>query len=182
MASGQSLSTRGFSRDRTATFASIRQREHVHKHSFVDERDSARLLGAEAGGNGFSDGLSGVDAVTASVAPAWVDTQEEIRTDMAIIKDKMGELTRIHKTALKPTFDDTGDSAQQMIEVMTREITQHFRKAERKLKSLAAQSNAKIRGLLKMYNNPSRQNCKRCPRILESNRRGTCRGFENSRR
>ena len=57
-------------------------------------RDSARLLGAEAGGNGFSDGLSGVDAVTASVAPAWVDTQEEIRTDMAIIKDKMGELTR----------------------------------------------------------------------------------------
>jgi syntaxin 16 len=145
----QSLSTRGFSRDRTATFASIRQREHVHKHSFVDERDSARLLGAEGGGNGLSDGLSGVDAVTASVAPAWVDTQEEIRTDMAIIKDKMGELTRIHKTALKPTFDDTGDSNQQMIEVMTREITQDFRKAERKLKSLAAQSNAENSRLIK---------------------------------
>merc|ERR1711977_108595 len=49
----------------------------------------------------------------------------------------MGELTRIHKTALKPTFDDSGDNAQQMIEVMTREITALFRKAERKLKSLS---------------------------------------------
>lgn len=77
-----------------------------------------------------------MDAVTASVAPAWVDTQEEITTDMAIIKQKMGDLSSIHKEALKPSFDDTGDSAQQMIEVMTREITQHFRKAERKLKSL----------------------------------------------
>ena len=44
---------------------------------------------------------------------------------------------RIHKTALKPTFDDSGESAQQVIEVMTREITQLFRKAERKLKSLS---------------------------------------------
>jgi len=103
----------------------------------IAHRDSALLLGAENGGNAYSDGLSGVDAVSASVAPAWVDTQEELTTDMAIIKQKMGELTRIHKTALKPTFDDSGDSAQQMIEVMTREITQHFRKAERKLKSLS---------------------------------------------
>jgi len=60
-----------------------------------------------------------VDAVSASVAPAWVDAQEEVTTDMAIIKQKMGELTRIHKTALKPTFDDSGESAQQVIEVMT---------------------------------------------------------------
>ena len=90
-----------------------------------------------------------MDAVSASVAPAWVDTQEEITTDMAIIKDKMRELTRIHKTALKPTFDDTGDSAQQMIEVMTREITQHFRKAERKLKNLAAHSNNENSRLIK---------------------------------
>ncbi|QDZ20130.1 syntaxin [Chloropicon primus] len=129
-------STKGFSRDRTLTFTTLRQREHAHRHTF-EERDSALLLGAENGGNAYSDGLSGVDAVSASVAPAWVDTQEELTTDMAIIKQKMGELTRIHKTALKPTFDDSGDSAQQMIEVMTREITQHFRKAERKLKSLS---------------------------------------------
>merc|ERR1712072_1169233 len=36
-----------------------------------------------------------------------------------------------------------------MIEVMTREITQDFRKAERKLKSLAAQSNAENSRLIK---------------------------------
>ena len=42
----------------------------------------------------WDQGLSGVDAVSASVAPAWVDTQEELTTDMAIIKQKMGELSR----------------------------------------------------------------------------------------
>ncbi|WZN61051.1 syntaxin [Chloropicon roscoffensis] len=128
-------STKGFSRDRTSAFTTLRQREHAQRNTF-EERDSSLLLGGAE--NGYSDqGLSGVDAVSASVAPAWVDAQEELTTDMAIIKQKMGELSRIHKTALKPTFDDSGDQDQQMIEVMTREITQLFRKAERKLKSLS---------------------------------------------
>jgi len=85
-------STKGFSRDRTSAFTTLRQREHAHRNTF-EERDSSLLLGGAE--NGYSDqGLSGVDAVSASVAPAWVDTQEELTTDMAIIKQKMGELSR----------------------------------------------------------------------------------------
>lgn len=124
-------STKGFSRDRTQAYASLRQRAHAHKHAF-EERDSARLLGVESG-NG---GLSGVDSITASVMPAWVETQEQITTDIAIIKQKLGELSRIHKKATLPTFDDAGDGNEQVIEVMTREITSLFRRAEQRLKSL----------------------------------------------
>ena len=33
---GAMASTKGFSRDRTATFGTIRQREHIHRHTFEE--------------------------------------------------------------------------------------------------------------------------------------------------
>jgi len=80
--------------------------------------------------------LSGVDAVSASVLPTWVDVQQQVNSDMAVIKDKMGELSRIHKKATLPTFDDASDNSEQMVDIITREITQMFRKAQQRLKSL----------------------------------------------
>ena len=136
-----SSGTRGFSRDRTAAFLRHRGastsaggglggRGGGGSLGLGGEADSASLLGND-GANGAS-----VAQIAANVPPAWVDVQEEVARYMEQIRLKMSQLSKAHKKAALPTFDDMG-SKDQDVEVLTRAITNLFKRSEMKLKTLA---------------------------------------------
>ena len=120
-----SSGTRGFSRDRTAAFLRHRGastsaggggggggRGRGGSLGLGGEADSASLLGND-GANGAS-----VAQIAANVPPAWVDVQEEVARYMEQIRLKMSQLSKAHKKAALPTFDDM-DSKDNDVEVLT---------------------------------------------------------------
>ncbi|CAM8979694.1 unnamed protein product [Rhodiola kirilowii] len=76
-------------------------------------------------------------AVTVGLPPAWVDTSEEIATNIQRARTKMTELMKAHAKALMPSFGD-GKEDQLRIEVLTHEITELLKKSEKLLKKLSS--------------------------------------------
>lgn len=69
--------------------------------------------------------------------PAWVDTSEEIATNVQRAQVKMNELAKAHAKALMPSFGDGRDD-QRLIESLTQEITDLIKRSEKKLLRLSA--------------------------------------------
>ncbi|XP_010043207.2 syntaxin-43 isoform X2 [Eucalyptus grandis] len=76
-------------------------------------------------------------ALTVGLPPAWVDTSEEIATNVQRAQVKMNELAKAHAKALMPSFGDGRDD-QRLIESLTQEITDLIKRSEKKLLRLSA--------------------------------------------
>lgn len=77
-----------------------------------------------------------------ALPPAWVDVSEEVATEIAKLRVKLAELSKIHSQALMPTFDDSGGT-DQTIEIFTQEVTRGFKKCEQKLRRLEGEKGAR---------------------------------------
>ncbi|KAL3750063.1 hypothetical protein ACJRO7_011099 [Eucalyptus globulus] len=82
-------------------------------------------------------GSSSRGALTVGLPPAWVDTSEEIATNVQRAQVKMNELAKAHAKALMPSFGDGRDD-QRLIESLTQEITDLIKRSEKKLLRLSA--------------------------------------------
>ena len=81
---------------------------------------------------------AGLDGLSASLPPAWVDFSEEASADIARIKEKMKELSAAHSKALLPNFDDMATGDDHVVEVVTQEITRLVKRCEARLQKLGA--------------------------------------------
>lgn len=59
------------------------------------------------------DAEAGLAGVAAALPPQYVDFKEQIRLEMATIKQRMGELRQLHSKAALSKFDDTADDEMQ---------------------------------------------------------------------
>lgn len=69
--------------------------------------------------------------------PAWVDVSEEVAASIHQAQVKLADLKKCHAKALTPSFGD-GREDQNVIEVLTMEITDILRKSQKKLQKLSA--------------------------------------------
>ena len=106
------------------------------------EAASTRLLEAALGssssmGLGQGDEGSGLEGLSATLPPAWVDFSEEVSADVNRIKGKLKELAAAHHKALLPNFDDMGnDKDDHVVEIVTQDITRLFKRCETRLRAL----------------------------------------------
>ena len=106
------------------------------------EAASTRLLEAALGssssmGLGQGDEGSGLEGLSATLPPAWVDFSEEVSADVSRIKSKLKELAAAHHKALLPNFDDMGnDKDDHVVEIVTKDITRLFKRCETRLRAL----------------------------------------------
>jgi len=106
------------------------------------EAASTRLLEAALGssssmGLGQGDEGSGLEGLSATLPPAWVDFSEEVNADVNRIKGKLKELAAAHHKALLPNFDDMGnDKDDHVVEIVTQDITRLFKRCETRLRAL----------------------------------------------
>jgi len=102
------------------------------------EAASTRLLEAAIGssssmGLGGEEG-AGLDGLSASLPPAWVDFSDEAQGDIVLIKEKMKELAAAHSKALLPNFDDAATEGEdRVVEVLTQDITRLVKRCEGRL-------------------------------------------------
>eukprot|EP01138_Halocafeteria_seosinensis_P005030 gb/GECG01005143.1/.p1 GENE.gb/GECG01005143.1/~~gb/GECG01005143.1/.p1 ORF type:complete len:340 (+),score=59.28 gb/GECG01005143.1/:1-1020(+) len=78
---------------------------------------------------------------TAGMAPVYVDRVDAVQSEISQIQQKMKELEKLHKKRLMVQFDDSDQRQDQEIDIMTREITNHFNTAGSKLKQIAGENN-----------------------------------------
>ena len=106
------------------------------------EAASTRLLEAALGssssmGLGHGEEGSGLEGLSATLPPAWVDFSEEVSADINRIKNKLKELAAAHHKALLPNFDDMGnDKDDHVVEIVTQDITRLFKRCEARLRAL----------------------------------------------
>lgn len=106
------------------------------------EAASTRLLEAALGssssmGLGHGEEGSGLEGLSATLPPAWVDFSEEVSADINRIKNKLKELAVAHHKALLPNFDDMGnDKDDHVVEIVTQDITRLFKRCEARLRAL----------------------------------------------
>ena len=88
-------------------------------------------------GLGQGDEGSGLEGLSATLPPAWVDFSEEVSADVNRIKGKLKELAAAHHKALLPNFDDMGnDKDDHVVEIVTQDITRLFKRCETRLRAL----------------------------------------------
>ena len=104
------------------------------------EAASTRLLEAAIGSSssmGVGNEGAGLEGLSATLPPAWVDFSEEATSDIQRIREKLKELSAAHAKALLPNFDDMGTD-DHVVEVVTQEITRLFKRCEARLQRLGA--------------------------------------------
>ena len=139
----------GAYRNLTDKFMKVRDRARssgrpfgYDSHARGQEAASTRLLEAAigssssmgGGGGGGGEG-AGLEGLSATPPPAWVDFSEEATADIQRIRQKMNELGSAHSKALLPNFDDMA-SDDHVVEVVTQEITRLFKRCESRLQKL----------------------------------------------
>ena len=80
---------------------------------------------------------AGLEGLSATLPPAWVDFSEEATSDIQRIREKLKELSAAHAKALLPNFDDMGTD-DHVVEVVTQETTRLFKRCEARLQRLGA--------------------------------------------
>lgn len=83
---------------------------------------------------GASAGEVGANEYLHSLPPHWVDSVDEIRKIIAQIEDKVEKLNRAHKNRLLIRFDESEGAQDREIDILTQQITDKFREAEKRLK------------------------------------------------
>ena len=104
------------------------------------EAASTRLLEAAIGSSssmGVGNEGAGLEGLSATLPPAWVDFSEEATSDIQRIREKLKELSAAHAKALLPNFDDMGTD-DHVVEVVTQETTRLFKRCEARLQRLGA--------------------------------------------
>ena len=66
-----------------------------------------------------------------------MDFKDQVKADMQVIDSRMGELRQLYGKAALTTFDDSS-STDVEIDVITKDITQRFRKCEDRLQQAKA--------------------------------------------
>lgn len=140
------MSTIGATRNVTATF--LRYREAVRAAARPlslgpggkdADVSTGRLLGAaldsSAPASAGAEASTQHSALSTALPPAWVDVSEEVAQDIAKIKNKMAELSKLHGKAVLVTFGDNDDECS--IEVLTQEVTRLFKRTEQRLRKLS---------------------------------------------
>mmetsp|Transcript_6342 Transcript_6342/g.7267 ORF Transcript_6342/g.7267 Transcript_6342/m.7267 type:complete len:294 (+) Transcript_6342:252-1133(+) len=69
-----------------------------------------------------------------TLPPHWVDSVEEIKVITSQIKDKIAKLNLAHKNRLLVRFDESEGAQDREIDILTVQITDKFREAEKRLK------------------------------------------------
>ena len=75
--------------------------------------ETARLMASALGG-GLDSAEAGAMGVAAALPPQYVEFKEQIRLEMAGIKQRMGELRALHGKASLSRFDETNDDEVQV--------------------------------------------------------------------
>mmetsp|Transcript_7557 Transcript_7557/g.9611 ORF Transcript_7557/g.9611 Transcript_7557/m.9611 type:complete len:296 (-) Transcript_7557:248-1135(-) len=99
---------------------------------FKTLRDGFNARRRPRGGIGGTDGIN--QDYLHSLPPHWVDSVEEIKVITAQIKDKIVKLNQSHKNRLLVRFDESEGAQDREIDILTVQITDKFREAEKRLK------------------------------------------------
>lgn len=78
-----------------------------------------------------------------SMLPVWVDIVQSLNAEIALVKSKMADLSRMHVDRLRVSFESESEerSRDQEIELLTQQITAGFHQCEAKLKQIASVAN-----------------------------------------
>lgn len=130
------------SRDLTATF--IERRTAALKRRGPGRDTSSPKNRLTAGGTDDGHSLSlmeegdGIQMSNLSSQPLWVHDVDQVKDALGEIQRRMDDLQSMHASRLGSVFGKDLDDMETRIEVMTREVTDRFRKAERILQKVGA--------------------------------------------
>eukprot|EP01112_Ceratiomyxa_fruticulosa_P016223 TRINITY_DN4866_c0_g1_i2.p1 TRINITY_DN4866_c0_g1~~TRINITY_DN4866_c0_g1_i2.p1 ORF type:complete len:317 (-),score=52.11 TRINITY_DN4866_c0_g1_i2:69-1019(-) len=77
-----------------------------------------------------------------NLPPDWLGRVSNIQYDLQKIRNKMGDLSELHRKHLLPAFDDRTDQ-EHAIEILTADITKMFHQCQNKIKSIGEQQKLK---------------------------------------
>lgn len=139
-------------RDLTRRFAELR----LLRHGIVGESKRAGDSFSESGL--LDDAGANMNwAITRhQLPPVWVDKVDAVEEDVRLIQIKMRELSALHTKRLMVTFDESEAERERDVEDSTREVTALFRRAERQLKQLMAESSGLTQAEATVRNNIQR--------------------------
>eukprot|EP00752_Nemacystus_decipiens_P009916 g8848.t1 len=126
-------------RDLTRRFAELR----VLQHGVEGSASENKRPGDAYSESGLLDDASvgpGWAATRHQLPPLWVDKVDGVEEDVRLIQLKLRELSALHTKRLMVTFDESEAERERDVEDATREVTTLFRRAEKQLKQLMAES------------------------------------------
>ena len=95
------------------------------------------LMLMEEGANGRGGSLE-LTSFSDKQTPAWVDDVESVKQELSEIQRWMGQLQSLHASRVGSVFGKDLNDMENRIENMTRDITDRFRVAERRLQKVGA--------------------------------------------
>ncbi|KAG5191487.1 soluble NSF attachment protein receptor, partial [Tribonema minus] len=120
-------------RDLTARYLQLRAYRFggaPQRNPSADEKTDVALLEDAGAATNWANTRS-------QLPPAWVERVDRVDADVRTIQLKMRALSGLHTKRLMVSFDDVSEQHKEKeIELMTQEITQIFRHAERELKAI----------------------------------------------
>ncbi|GBF90215.1 hypothetical protein Rsub_03348 [Raphidocelis subcapitata] len=108
-----------------------------------DDRATAKLLGAalarssEGGGGDVELGRPS-QTIPAAYAPRWITASENIKSEMTVVRERLGKLKELHAKALLVSFDDASSGVGPRVEALTHEIQLAFRRLDGEVRGIAA--------------------------------------------
>mmetsp|Transcript_120224 Transcript_120224/g.340282 ORF Transcript_120224/g.340282 Transcript_120224/m.340282 type:complete len:301 (+) Transcript_120224:58-960(+) len=139
------------SRDLTVSFLQHRDVKRASPGNHSDTIQKQRLLGPEAEVIGISTGATAPAVV---LPPQWVNAAEEIREDIKMIREKLGQLASLrHKRLLRVFGDDAASDKD--VELVSKQLGALIRRCEQQIHQL------KTRGCASAKDQEFRQNVQR---------------------
>ncbi|TMW58716.1 hypothetical protein Poli38472_010275 [Pythium oligandrum] len=120
--------TRAFSQLRTDAKAKSLRRKNIV--NYTEEGNALMKNGAD---------MHDWEAAHGSVAPGWVTVVGETNQHVAMIKEMMEKLSKLHTKRLMVRFDGSDSQHEKEIDQLTQDITDEFRNAERGLQRMGKQ-------------------------------------------
>lgn len=132
----------GVTRSRTLLFLSIR--DSLTPGTQSNALSTPLLHDAPTSEDVYFDDVRDEVALDVSLPPAWVDATEQVDAILSAMIPKLAQLDRLHAQHLLPSFDDKSDQ-KRVIEDLTDDITQDFRRASEQVAKLAKQTTEALR-------------------------------------
>mmetsp|Transcript_10345 Transcript_10345/g.20370 ORF Transcript_10345/g.20370 Transcript_10345/m.20370 type:complete len:292 (-) Transcript_10345:55-930(-) len=104
-----------------------------------NERRRPRGFGAAPIGDSTTEMMN-------TLPPHWVDSVEQVNDIIRQIEQQISKLHEAHRKRLMVRFDEAEGMRDREIDILTKQITDKFRQAERKLMERIAKPDAKMRG------------------------------------
>lgn len=132
----------GVTRSRTLLFLSIR--DSLAPATYGNALSTPLLHDAPSSEAVYFDDVRDEVALDVSLPPIWVDATEQVDMILNAMIPKLAQLDRLHSQHLLPSFDDKSDQ-KRVIEDLTDDITQDFRRASEQVAKLAKQTTEALR-------------------------------------